>query len=101
MGHRNVGDLRQVLAQQMVERAWAHACVSDGAAGLCFFASVFNELVDVVHGQIFARQEANLRGGNHLHQAEIFALELHGRDGQRCQDQFVGRALKNDLTVGG
>ena len=100
MRHGNVGGLRQVLTQQVIEGAWAHAGVGNGAAGLRFFAGVVQKLIDIVDGQIFACQETNLRGGNHLHQTEVFAFELDSRDGQRCQDQFVGRALENDLTIG-
>ncbi|MCY1560149.1 hypothetical protein D9M68_972540 [compost metagenome] len=76
MDHRDAGDLGQVLAQQVVERAGADAGKRQRLAVLGGLARVVHELVHAVDRQVFLGQEGDLRGGDHLHQAEVFALEL-------------------------
>lgn len=100
MDHRDASALGQVFAQDVIEAARSDRGEGDGLAFLGHLARVVEELVDAVDGQVLARQEGDLRGRDHLHQAEVLALELDGRDRQRRQDQLVGRALEQQMPVG-
>ena len=89
-----------MLAQQVVHRARAHAGVSHRLVVGRGFFGIGQELICIGHGKVFARQHDQGIDRDHLNQAEIFTLVFDGGIGQGRQNQLVGRALENGVTVG-
>ena len=99
--HFNTRELGHVLTQQVVHGAGAYAGVGHGLAGCCRLAGIGHQFVAIVGRQVFAGKHGQRVDGDHLHQAEVFALVLDGRIGQRSQHQFVGRTLENHVAFRG
>ena len=74
MGHGYAQVFGQLAAQQVVERAHAHAGIGQGLALLGHAGGVGDQLVAVGHRQVGARQNRHGRQANAVHLAEVLGL---------------------------
>ena len=99
MQHGGVHLARHVFAHEVVQAAGAHAGIAHRLAFFGHFARISHQFFGVVGREVLARRDSNGRLCDFLHQTEVFRLVFDGFQGQRGQNQFVGRALKNVIPV--
>jgi hypothetical protein len=99
MGHRGARQVREMLAQHVVERPDSHAAIGQRLALGGGLLRQRRQFVDVVRAQLLARQHRHRERPDDLHHPEILRLVLHRLQGHRRQDQLVGRALVEQVPV--
>ena len=99
MQHFSANFFGQLFANQMIEAAIAHAGVIHGLALLGHLLNVGHHFIGILGRKIFACHDGHGGQGHLLNQAKIFRLVFHGFHGQGRQNQFIGGALKNVVTI--
>ena len=87
--------------QQMVEAADAHAGVVDGFARFGAFDDLGHHLLWIVGREVLAGHNGHRSHGHTLDQAKVSGRVLDGLHRQGGEDQFVGRALEQEVAVSG